>query len=193
MMLHQVTMFHVMESEIDIDENSSKILINIVMCMKDELYLHKFTISSGIIAGNFWSMINFVKNNLTGKFKIVDLLCTRRKCDCGYRLKSHLCKSKAGKVAMNNELLEFNEQSTMQYKQYYSNFGETMNNAVKAFTKKLITKYLTLLMIGIVQRLDKNNIPREITNIIFQFCNVNVDLSANRKFTLNGRELLMIK
>jgi hypothetical protein len=94
---------------------------------------------------------------------------------------------------MNNELLEFNEQSTMQYKQYYSNFGETMNNAVKAFTKKLITKYLTLLMIGIVQRLDKNNIPREITNIIFQFCNVNVDLSANRKFTLNGRELLMIK
>jgi hypothetical protein len=75
--------------------------------------------------------------------------------------------------------------------EFHSDFGYNINKIVKSNIKKLAS-YCLELIIGIVQRLDKNNIPREITSTIFRLCGIDVNLSTNRKFTLNGRELLMI-
>jgi hypothetical protein len=140
---------------------------------------HRYEISTDAKTENYWQIIEFMKNNLSGDFSI--------RTNNAVRHMGHIQKIR--RALLNTNKLKY---GTICHDIFFSNFGSTMNNAVKAFTKKLVIKYLTLLMIGIVQRLDKNNIPREITNIIFQFCNVNVNLSTNRKFTLNGRELLMI-
>jgi hypothetical protein len=159
----------ILKFEIILDSLPDKTQIKIRVDIKPNKVLYKCIINLGETNNDYWSIMDFVNYKFKDDFIIIDsqsqLNIITRWTNIGYKK----CEIVLTKDSIQGDDHVFTKIRTFAFDLNFSSF---IKDSINLLTKKLIRKYLVVIMVGIVQWLDKYQIPREITTMIFRYCDI---------------------
>jgi len=159
--------------------------IKVYIQMKYTGSVYKFILTLDDIDNNYWSIMNLIYDNFRKDFVITDN-------QAYFRIASNW----AGPY-YNSCTIILHSDSISCYENYpikpYSicrfdlDFGNAIKENINSLVNGLTRKHLTILMVGIMQRLNKHSIPVEIINIIFRLCKIPV---SNLQFSKSTKIII---